>query len=291
MTGRGTPRRPIPRGTGRRDRSVRRASAGLSKIRAGAALVVLLSAAAMYGVSNSSAFEYARVRVDPVPRFTDPAAVEAALAPARGRNLFAIDTEPLEAVLEDLRTVASAHVTVELPGTLLVAIRERTPILVWQIGERRFLADDDGFLFASLDDGAASDATALPVIEDHRAASAGLALGGHVATVDLDAATRLGSLVPADIGSVAERLTVALTDENGFVIRTRPASWSAIFGFYTASLRTPTLIPGQVRLLRSLLVGREAEVDRVILASETDGTFTPLATPEPDPSAGPSPSP
>ena len=64
--------------------------------------------------------------------------------------------------------------------------------------------------------------------------------------------------MPDDVGSAADGLTVAVTDENGFVIRSRPAGWSAIFGFYTPSLRTPELIPGQVRLLRSLLIGREA---------------------------------
>jgi hypothetical protein len=45
------------------------------------------------------------------------------------------------------------------------------------------------------------------------------------------------------------------------------------------------MIPGQVRLLRSLLAGREAQVDRVILASETDGTYTPRTTPKPSPGA------
>ena len=40
---------------------------------------------------------------------------------------------------------------------------------------------------------------------------------------------------------------------DGFVIRADPQGWLAIFGFYTPSLRTPELIPGQVRLLRSLL--------------------------------------
>ena len=97
--------------------------------------------------------------------------------------------------------------------------------------------------------------------------------------VDLDAATRLASLVPADVGSSAVSLAVVVTDENGFVLDTRPKGWSAVFGFYTPSLRTTELIPGQVRLLRSLLAGREQLVDRVILASETDGTYTPRATP------------
>jgi len=55
-------------------------------------------------------------------------------------------------------------------------------------------------------------------------------------------------------------------------------------------LRTPELIPGQVRLLRSLLVGREPLVERVILASETDGTYIPKATPLPSPKASAHPS-
>ena len=54
-----------------------------------------------------------------------------------------------------------------------------------------------------------------------------------------------------------------------------------MFGFYTPSLRTVDLIPEQVRLLRSLLIGREPLVDRVILASGTDGTYIPKPTPKP----------
>ena len=37
------------------------------------------------------------------------------------------------------------------------------------------------------------------------------------------------------------------------------------------------MIPGQVRLLRSLLAGREPEVRRIVLASETTGTYIPAA--------------
>ena len=54
-----------------------------------------------------------------------------------------------------------------------------------------------------------------------------------------------------------------------------------------AAKRTPELIPGQVRLLRSLLIGREPTLDKVILASETDGTYT--VKPTPRPSATPAP--
>ncbi|TMD29133.1 MAG: hypothetical protein E6I94_07230 [Chloroflexi bacterium] len=49
----------------------------------------------------------------------------------------------------------------------------------------------------------------------------------------------------------------------------------ATFGFYTPTLRTPDLVPAQVRLLRSL-IGRvgEAKVATVLLADATNGTYT-----------------
>jgi hypothetical protein len=159
-------------------------------------------------------------------------------------------------------------------------------VLIWKVGQQRWLVDADGGLFAELGHDPPAAAAKLPVVEDRRAASAGLSVGRHLDPVDLDAATRLASLHPSDVDSVAVGLTVAVTDETGFVVASNPAGWSAVFGFYTPSLRTPDLIPGQVRLLRSLLDGREAQVDRVILASTTDGTYTPKATPAPSGKAG-----
>jgi cell division septal protein FtsQ len=255
----------------RRSRSVRRTSRGLTRVRAGAALAMLVCAAAIYGVNSSSAFDMADITVTGAT-FTDQADVVAAVEGVRGDNLFVLKTGPLEAALRGLPTVASARVTVQLPHTLAIAIRERAAVMVWKVGARRYLAG-----------------AGLPVVQDRRASSAGLYVGAHLDTVDLDAATRLASLVPADVGSGAERLAVSVTDENGFVVKAVPNSWSAVFGYYTASLRTPELIPGQVRLLRSLLYGREATVDRIILASATDGTYIPEPTPKP--SAKPSPSP
>jgi hypothetical protein len=222
---------------------------------------------------------------------TDGDAVEAKLADVRGRNLFGLTTAPLEAALETLSTVEKAHVDVRLPGTLGVTLEERRPILIWQVGERRYLADSDGVLFALLGTEIPPGAAGLPVIDDQRAASAGLSVNQTLDSVDLDAATRLASLVPADVGSGAVSLGVIVNDEAGFLLETRPKGWAAVFGFYTPSLRTTELIPGQVRLLRSLLSGREQLVDRVTLATETDGTYTPRATPKasakPKPSTAP----
>ncbi len=264
----------------RRSRTIRRASAGLTPVRAGAAMAMLLSAAAVYGVAQSSVFAYASTTVEGAT-FTDEAAVVAALDDASGTNLFGLVTAPYEDRIRKIPTVRSADVSVRLPDTLGVRIREREPILVWRVGARRYLADAEGELFALLPEDPPAAAAALPVVEDRRAASVGLAVGRKLDPVDLDAATRLASLVPSDAGSQAEALHVFVDDASGFTVRTKPASWQAVFGFYTPTLRTPELIPGQVRLLRSLLTGREAQIERIILASETDGTFVPRPTPTP----------
>jgi len=288
MTGGPAARRTRPPVPMRRTRPIRRASARLSVARAGAALALLASAGAIYGVGASSAFEYTRLQVTGAV-FTDPAAAEDAVADARGQNLFGLSTAPLEAALEELPTVAQASVTVRLPDSLVVTLHERVPVLVWRVGARRYLADSAGELFARLGDDPPAVAADLPVIDDRRAASAGLSIGTRLGPQDIDAATRLASLVPADVGSTAEALAVRVTDNDGFVVRAEPQGWIAIFGYYTPSLRTPELIPGQVRLLRSLLIGREPLLARVILASETDGTYVPKPTPEPSPSPSPAP--
>jgi hypothetical protein len=248
---------------------------------------MLLTAAAIYGVGASSAFDYRTLEVEGA-RYTDTSAVESALAVARGENLFVLSTTPLLTALGSLPTVRAAHVDVRLPETLAVTIDERVPVMVWQVGDRQYLADSDGTLFALMPAQPPADAATLPVIDDRRVQSINLDVGQQLDPVDLDAATRLASLVPTDLGSSAVSLSVSVTDANGFVVVTRPSSWSAIFGFYTPSLRTTAMIPDQVRLLRSLLGGREAGVQRVILASGTDGTYTPRATPSASPSPKPS---
>ena len=210
------------------------------------------------------------------------------LAPG-GQNLFRLSTNPLRIALERLPTVEHASVGVQLPGTLHVTLHEREPVLIWKVGARRYLADPAGDLFGLLGDKPPPQAADLPVIDDRRAASVGLSVGTRLDPVDVDAATRLASIIPTDVGSAATELQVRVTDENGFVIRAEPAGWLAIFGFYTTSLRTTELIPGQVRLLRSLLIGREPLIQRVILASETDGTYVPRPTPGPSASASHAP--
>jgi hypothetical protein len=262
----------------RRTRPVKRASAGLTPVRAGAVLAMLLSAFAIYGVGASPAFEFGELRIEGA-MYTDPDAVQRSVEPARGENLFTLSTAPLVATLRDIPTVADARIGIALPGTLVVTLEERDPVLVWKVGSQRYLVDRDGLLVGRLGDNAPPEAEELPAVVDERARSSSFGVGVRLDPVDVDAATRLASLTPAQISSAAGRLAVVVTDDHGFELRAQPKGWTAIFGFYTPSLRRTDIIPGQVRLLARLLEGREAEIASIVLADEHDGTYIPKPSP------------
>ena len=275
-------------------RGPRRASRGLSPVRAAAALVALLSVLAIYGVGASSVFAFQRVEIDDATSLlTDPAAIDARVGLTPGSsNLFLVRAERIADALRSLPAVADAAVSVDLPDTLRIHLTERQPILAWVVGSARYVADRDGLLFAAYPLDQPGPSRNLPTVTDERAASASLAVGSSLDPVDLDAATRLGSLTPPDIGSAKKHLLVTVDDTDGYVIQPSPGGPVVVFGFYTPTLRPPDMIPGQVRLLRSLIAGRESSVSRVVLASETNGTYVPkpgstgLAGPSASPSAG-----
>lgn len=96
-------------------------------------------------------------------------------------------------------------------------------------------------------------ALGLPVVFDRRASDAGLGLGGVVDPINLDAGYRLAGLTPADIGSSTPTLAAVVDDDHGFTISSVPPGWVAEFGFYAPTVRKVTVIPEQVRDLRSML--------------------------------------
>jgi hypothetical protein len=269
----------------------RRASSVLSPKRALAALVMVAAGAATWGVTASPAFGVRSADVAGVV-VTTSASIDAVLAlGSPPPNAFALATDGLRSGLEAIPSVAAAEVRVVLPGTLRVRIVERTPILAWRVGPALLLVDRDGSVFA---DAGSADATAaaralaagLPTVDDLRAAGAPAggagtgsqalpAVGGMLGPIELDVATRLLSLRPGDVGSSAPGLEVQLDDQDGWTVR--PAvlvPWTAVFGFYSTTLRPADLVPLQVRLLHSLLAGREAGLLRIVLADGMHGTYT-----------------
>lgn len=231
-------------------------------------------------VTGPTAFGLSRTEL-PALAWTDGGTLAATLALPAGQNVFGLDTAPLEARLRALPAVAAADVSVRLPeAAVVVSIEERRPVLAWEVRDTRFIADGAGVIFAELDVDTAPPAGVAVIVDRRRSAASAYGVGARLDAVDLDVATRLGSLAPADLGSTADALRVVVSDEDGFVLAT-PGGWIAVFGFYSPSTRPTDMVPGQVRLLRSLLAGREAEVRRIILASETDGTYVPRTTPRP----------
>jgi hypothetical protein len=122
---------------------------------------------------------------------------------------------------------------------------------------------------------AGAGAVQLPVVHDRRAASAGLRLGGEVDAINLDAGYRIAGLSAADVGSTAGYLQVAVDDRHGFTLAAPARGWVAEFGFYTESLRKVTVIPEQVRSLRSVLLwAGEDKVAWVWLMADISDTHT-----------------
>jgi hypothetical protein len=195
-------------------------------------------------------------------------------------------TQPIVDRLRDLPAVADASVTVKLPDTLTVDVRERVPILLWKVGPQRFAVDASGLLFSAIPQSAPPNVARLPTIVDQRASASALAIRSVLDPVDLDAATRLASLTPEQIGSHADALRVVVNDLHGFTLSSGPNGWLAVFGKYGLSQRAPSLIPGEVQLLAALLAGREDTVQTVFLSDERNGTYLP----KPSPKASASPS-
>jgi cell division protein FtsQ len=284
MTQRAPRRYRTAAGTPRRQPRVRRASAGLSPTRSAAILTMMIVAGAIYGLAATSGFGFERLEVNGTGLTTEDA-IRAAVGLEPGTNLVGLATEPIEARVRQLPSVRDAKVAVGLPDVLRVDVTERRAIVIWAVGDRRFAVDAGGLLFADVTTDPSGFSRGMPTVSDERAEATTLAVASTLDPVVLDAATRLGSLTPSQVGSHAAAFRVHVTDDRGFTISTGSGGWVAVFGFYGLSQRTPALIPGQVQLLGGLLAGREDEVQTVILADATEGSFTAKPTPRPKPSA------
>ena len=130
----------------RRTTPVRRASAGLTPVRAGALLALIAAIAGLYGVATTGAFTVQRMSIEGIT-WTPEADIVAALAIPADQNSFALRTAALESRLRAIPSVRAAAVTVALPDEVRVAITERELLIVWQAGGRCFLVDASGLLF------------------------------------------------------------------------------------------------------------------------------------------------
>ncbi|HEY1353031.1 MAG TPA: FtsQ-type POTRA domain-containing protein [Ktedonobacteraceae bacterium] len=83
-----------------------------------------------------------------------------------GQNIFLLNQPALVAHLEALPLVASAGLGLQLPSRVVVAIRERVPVLLWQTGSAIFGVAHDGVVIAPLSQ--LSGAQRLALVVDQR---------------------------------------------------------------------------------------------------------------------------
>ena len=258
----------------RRDVALPRRAFRVSAVRLLAAVGLLGSAAALYGVGSSEAFQLDQLEVAGTTHAA-PGAVRAAVQQAIGEhpNVFRIRTALIADALRELPEVRSAEIAVALPDRIRVRVIERLPILVLEGQTGRFLVDVEGRLF--LAQPAPEDAQGLPVVRDRREVASSFLLGGWLDPVDLEVVRQLGALTPAVIGTKAQRLRLDVDDSEGWVLTAEPSSWRAVFGFYTSRTRPPELVPAQVQCLRALVATTEPQLTTVYLGrpGERCGTF------------------
>ena len=111
-------------------------------------LAVLLAASGlMYDVASSPELRVSRVSVVG-NQLMSAAEIEAA-AGVTGLNLFWIRRSDVDQRLRLLPPVESAEISIELPDHVLIQLKERAPVAIWQAGETPFLVDRDGLVLAA----------------------------------------------------------------------------------------------------------------------------------------------
>lgn len=180
---------------------------------------VTAAAVALVLVSRSSLLDARSVRVGGASHLSR-AEILAAAEVSRDANVLWLDEGEAERRLESEPWIQDAAVRAELPWTIEITVRERTPVAVASDGIRSILVAGDGTLL-----GAAERSSGLVQIDlpstttgdraDELAAAAGRAVGAMSEAVR----GRLSSVEIASDGTLQLRVDGAITVSYGFASR------------------------------------------------------------------------
>lgn len=167
-------------------------------------------------------------------RFTSQQTLSAALAPANGAPLLALDAVGIAQQLRELPAVADARVEARLPNEVSVTVTEKEPAFVWKAQTHRLIGAADGTLIGEVapSEALTSELAALPYVDDRRGAADELNVGSRIEPEMLATALRLVALDPARLGSDATRLSVQVDDVYGFILVATKPAWRVAFGYY-----------------------------------------------------------
>ncbi len=189
--------------------------------------------------------------------YTPEAALAAALEPAQGRPVLAVDTADAQARLVALPSVAHASVSTSLTGEVSASITEPVPAFTWQTRRARLIGDADGTLFAALatDAELPEELASVPQVVDERFDGRLLAVGDRLPASLLRTAIALTTLDPAALGSSGSQFSLRLDDDYGFVLRASSPEWEAAFGVFGLDPRE-TAAAAEARLERQVTAVR-----------------------------------
>lgn len=166
--------------------------------------------------------------------WTSESRLTEALEPLRGHSLLTVDRRAVEEGLAALPAVAAAHVETYLPDRLTVTVEEEAAAFVWQTSAVQLVCAANGTAIGQVALGAALPETlaGLPFVDDRRPASRNIVVGEAIAEPEVRTALRLVAIEPATLGSAAQRLTVRIEEQYGFIVVAPEIGWSAAFGYY-----------------------------------------------------------
>ncbi len=102
----------------------------------------------------------------------------------QGQDIFLLNQVSLVARMESLPQVTLASLGVKLPATVIVAIQERAPVLLWQAGKVTFALGQDGTVIAPQSELSGTEHLALVLDMRHSAASK-VRPGSHFNAADI----------------------------------------------------------------------------------------------------------
>lgn len=168
------------------------------------AIIVALVAGLMAAAIYSPVFAVRTVTVDGA-KLLQPAAVQKALEPVKGKPLPQINDAEIAALLKPLVQVRSVSTEARPPSELLVRITERVPVALVKNGDSYLLVDVDGVKLGSTPDTAS---VPLPVI-DGQGANQDLfkAITAVLATLPADVLAKMASASAKSPDAVELKLT------------------------------------------------------------------------------------
>jgi cell division protein FtsQ len=99
-----------------------------------------------------------------------------------GNNIFTVEPQAAAERLAALPMVLEATVWPELPDRLVIRITERQPVLIWQIGNDRFLVDTRGVVMALNPPAERSQNLPTVTVRDVEAPTVGGEIDGAIVT-------------------------------------------------------------------------------------------------------------